>query len=492
MFNKLPGKRISLLLSVVLLTTGFGLYNGEASYSIVRLMNQILSSHFNEMYWAIGLGYVSTLLIYSGILCFIFFLHRSGKISQRKFCYSALFLLVVHYLFYLVKNSWNYPIYDDQGAVLEFMNQYTDAKSIQEKLKLLVAPFWESRQTVPRLFLLTIWKLFHEINFQYLVWFDAVLLISFHFLLLRKFLQKSSLRLPYVLAFSLLAFQFQAFNNIFCGLSGLCYNGVLFFAMLSFSFLEKKGNGKLFLSILFAVAAELTFGNGIWIFPLSIIYLWRQNRKHDVLVWSVLFLSILLFNFIDRKSFVVFFGMSFNAMNVLFFIPALLGSAFQFLFTMHLPVITGVFVLIIFLIAVLKKWDSSSHVIFMMLALLVVSAISAAPFRSGINPGGQYALQVRYGTFSIYAIILAIALVAENTSYREGKKYLRIVAFAFAYNLLSGLFFYPEVPIRTQKIQVMIQELKKEKYSIEYSIYKQKEFEELMKTSISKGMYQPR
>jgi len=488
-FSKLQSKQFLLLLSFLLLSFGFFLWSDNHCFSIVRFLNRTLSIHLTESFWGSGFSYISTLLIYFGIVTVVFFLYRSGKISRKQFGVISIVLFVIHYFFYLVKNSYNYPVYDDHGAILEFLNHYTRANSLQEKVKLLLAPFWESRITVPRIFILITWKIFHEINFQYLVWFDAVLLLSFHFLLMKKLLQGQPDCLFYILGLTFLALQFQAYNSIFCDLSGLCYNGVLLFALLSFYFLK---SGKKIAPIILAIAATLTFGNGLWIFPLSILYLWNQKRRKEIFLWLIVLVIIIVANIYSRTSFDVYNGVSFHFINFILFIPGVLGSAFQFLYTMHIPVAMGCFVITVFVISLLKKWYVSSPVIFMMLAFLVISAVSAAPFRSGIIPNGEYALQVRYGIFSVYSIILALAILIENTSLRQGKRYFMILFFGFGYNLLTGLFFYPEVVVRTKRVQILLEETQHGKYIPVYSIYKEKEYEELISESVAKGIYKPR
>jgi hypothetical protein len=179
-----------------------------------------------------------------------------------------------------------------------------------------------------------------------------------------------------------------------------------------------------------------------------------------------------------------------NPLNWVYFIPVLLGSAFQFFYIIPVPILIGSLIFFVFILALFMDWYKKSTYTFLMLTFLIFSALAAAPFRSANIPGVYYALETRYGFFSIIATALALMLLIENVlSFR--KKFKLLFLSALVYNLLSGIFFYPEVPARTQKLIKLEQDAGNSRFSLEYSPYQKEEFDVLMSTAKEKGIYKP-
>jgi hypothetical protein len=487
--NNFLSKRWKVLsLSLSLLIAGCILFNGEIDYSIVGLVNRILSINLNIEFRAFGLEYLATLLIYASITILTWYFQLSGKITRRQFAFLSVIFLILHYTYHVVINSVNYPIFDDQGAVYDFLNQYTGQPNAKGKLHALLMPYNEAWMLFPRFILLTFLSLFHEFNLNHLFLFNAGVLAFFFFLLTICF-QKTE-AFPYLLIPALLLFQLQYFNTIFIAISGLCYYWVLIFALGSIYFLVQRTKKGKYLALIFACAASITFGNGLLLFPLSIIYLVCKRQWLEAMGWLA---ALCVFLFLLSGTFLqIQFAGEFT-MDVsywILFIPTLLGSAFQFFYTVHIPVIAGCLVILTFVVGIFRKWYDSSPPLFWMLAFVILSAASAAPFRSAIRPGGYYGLEVRYGFFSIISVVLAVMLLIENSQFFKRKQMWFLIG-SFAYNILSGFFFYPEAPVRTQRLEAFVKDAHQNKFNLEYSPYRKAAFDELMKSSIEKGIYKP-
>jgi len=66
-----------------------------------------------------------------------------------------------------------------------------------------------------------------------------------------------------------------------------------------------------------------------------------------------------------------------------------------------------------------------------------------------------------------------------------------VACVAFAYNLLTGLFFHPEAVIRKENIQLTIESFRHESYEIRYATISKNEVDRLFKEAIAKGIYKP-
>jgi len=367
--NSFYRKRSFLIpLSILLFLLGIILFNGENAYAIVRFINRTFSLHLNEEFRAFGIGYVATLLIYASFVCLAWMLYQSGKIKKQHWLFISVSLLVVHYTFHVLNNAVNYPIFDDQGGVIDFLNQYTSQHTAGKKLGALLLPYNEAWMLIPRLFIIATWKIFNEINFTHLFLFNIAALVFLFLLLCRDFLENDLQKFSLIIA--LLLFQLQSFNTAFIAISGLCYYWVLIFACYSFRYLQLAQSNKKFLAPAFACAAALTFGNGLLLFPISILYLLSKKRWREAAIWSVTLLVFLtaLSSTFSQIQFAGEFTM--NPSNWFNFIPGLLGTAFQFFYTLHIPMLMGFIILFVFALSWYRRWHHRSPVAFLLLAFL--------------------------------------------------------------------------------------------------------------------------
>jgi hypothetical protein len=483
----LSERRYILALSLGLFIVGIILFNGTVDYAIVGFINQLFSSHLNIEFRAFGLGYCATLLVSLSVISLLWFFRISGGVKKNQFYSLSIFFLILHYCWYVVTNAVNYPIYDDQGAVLEFFSQYTSQSTWRGKIEATLLPYNEAWMFIPKFILLSFWKIFGEIDFSSVMIFNAAFL-GLAFLSLARNTQEANRRQLLIAAF--LLFQLQYFNTIFIGISGLCYYWVIAFAGGSVYFLTQQTSRAKYFSLLFAVAASMTFGNGLLLFPIAIIYLLFNKQWIQAMAWFCT-LAVLLYLLSGTFTKIQFAGeFTMNPSYWILFIPALLGSSFQFFYTTHIPVLVGCGVIFICVFGLIKKWHKTSPVIFLMLVFMILSAASAAPFRSAIRPGGYYGLEVRYGFFSIAAVIFALSLLISNIDFFKAKWKTLLVA-AVIYNMLTGIFFYPEVPVRTLDLKRLTTTAREKEFHLNYSAYRKAPFDELMTAAIDRGVYKP-
>jgi len=479
--------RFILTYALVLVIYGCLLQNIQLQLFLIRFVNNKLGIILNEHFRSIGLSYVSTFLIFSGVVCLLYFLRLKDKLSEIQFNVITVCLIVFHYFYYLFLNAENYPVYDDQGAILNFLLNYSSVISLSEKFHLIIAPYNESMLIFPKLFVLCWWKIFGMMNFKYLILFNGILLLSLHLFLFAKIKTNQKYLL---LVLTVFMFQFQYYDDAFWAISGLCYYGVLVFAALAFYFLQEKSPRGFYLALICSVIATFTFGNGWLCILLCIGFLIVEKNFERILAWTILLVLVLIGFFMMRFQIQFLTPINWNPLDNILFILVLLGSAFQFFYTIHLPVIVGIFIVASFIVLTIKKQYKVAPIRYLLLAFIILSVVTAAPLRSGLESNGLYGLRVRYGIFSILAFTLTLSLLA---GYKwNTKKYAGyFIASAFAYNMLTGFFFYPEQVIRSERIRTIVAGIRADQFDVGYSTFQKDDIEQLLKQSIEKGIYKP-
>jgi hypothetical protein len=480
-------KKFLLPLAFLFIVSGFFFCIEPYPSKLVHLVNHLLNLTLDEHFRAIGFSYLGTWLIITGIICLLYLIRLGNKITARQFFGMSSGLVVLHYFFHLFSNAVNYPLYDDQGAILHFILKYQDAGSITDKLSVIMTPYNESMIIFPKLFVLAWLKVFGVINFSHLLLFNGFLLVITHLLIFMK----SRINFwPLLFVQTLFIFQFQFYDDAFWAISGLCYYGTFIFAALTFYFLPRKTFVSNFTSISSALIAALTFGNGWILFPVCCFILYKEKRIVAATVWTLIFLILVIVSFSLRSAFHPLASANLNPVDNSLFILIFLGSAFQFFYSSLLAFVAGLFIATVFVMQLFKKKASDNSFSSLMLAFLIFSAIAASPLRSALEANGHYGLHIRYGVFSILAFCLCISLLTTDKNIQK-KFWVILAGAAFIYNALTGLFFYPEVVIRKEKEEVAVQEMKQNNFDIKYTTYSKDEINAMMREAIARGIYQP-
>lgn len=479
---------ILVIASAVLLLSGIFLFSETNRLHIIHLVNGLLHSHMDEHFRSIGLGYLSTWLILSGICMQLFIVWRRNQVSEKIFIALCATLVLVHYGWYLVSNAVNFPLYDDHRALLDFMVKYSDAQGIREKIALICAPYNESVIIVPKLFSLLWFKIFGSLNFMHLLIFNGLVLIMLFAFLFRK--SSAPIQRLLFVSLAVFVFQFQFFDDAFWVLSGLCFYFSFLFAALSFHFLKKKTVPGTIVSLLFSLLASFTFGNGWLVIVVNTLFLISEKRNNEFWLWMALLALVSIA--LNRVSLQMqpLSAVNFNVVENMSFIILMLGSGFQFFYSPVLPAVIGLFILGSFVFLIYKKQIRSSPVLFQVLAFLVLSSVLAAPFRSGIETMGMYGLHVRYGIFSILAFVLTISLLASYQPFKPLAVKILVIA-AFGYHAATGIFFYPEVVIRKENMEKLKAGLKQNIFDDRYSLLPKNDYETLMRDAMKKNIYRP-
>src|SRR5437868_1022062 len=136
--------RLVFFTAIIFIISGCLLQAAQLQLLIVRFANHSFGISLDEHFRCIGLSYLSTFLLLSGSICFAYLARLKNKLSELNFYAISVSLFVLHYFYYLFLNAKNFPVFDDQGALLDFLVRYCNTSSAVEKIRLIVSPYNES------------------------------------------------------------------------------------------------------------------------------------------------------------------------------------------------------------------------------------------------------------------------------------------------------------------------------------------------------------
>ncbi|GAB3180993.1 hypothetical protein [Telluribacter humicola] len=204
-------------------------------------------------------------------------------------------LLLYGWAFFTVAYNVNYIAYDDI-TILSVIPGFDDA-SWPERWRRLTDLFPEHRLVFSRSIVLLSYELFGRVD---LVWLMAIGNLcwagcAWLFYLVFK---RLNLSIWYFVPVSWIWFNIQSFENIYWGVSSLCNFGVIFFALLAL-YLATHSPRLLTASLLAAVAATFTYGNGLMVFPVLAGLAWITGRKKDFFITVAVATITAIIYFID-------------------------------------------------------------------------------------------------------------------------------------------------------------------------------------------------
>lgn len=204
-------------------------------------------------------------------------------------------VLIYIWVFKLIALNVNYVAFDDV-LILGIIPEFSKA-DLAGKWKLLTTLFPEHRLVFSRSVILFLHNAFGTVN---LVWpmiiansCWAVCTLVFY----RAF-RHLGLSVWYFVPVMWLWFNIQSFENIFWGVSSLCNFGVILFVLCAIYFAVYKP-GKPVISLIFAVAATFTYGNGLMVFPVIGLLFLLGGYRRQFFVTLVTTVLIAIIYFID-------------------------------------------------------------------------------------------------------------------------------------------------------------------------------------------------
>jgi|GEM_PF-3440184 len=191
------------------------------------------------------------------------------------------------------------PYWDDFDAILGALNNFSSSDSISDRASTLIALHNEHRLGVLRAFSVATLVLFGQIDFAALTILGnlglVVLLIALYQLTKDKFSRTSHALLVVCCAF--LIFQPQFYDTPLWPTVSLSNFSVVYFAALTFLFLERLSWPRFVLALGCGVLGLFSQGNGILILPLALVFLLVRREFAKGAVWAVIAAALLAIYF---------------------------------------------------------------------------------------------------------------------------------------------------------------------------------------------------
>jgi hypothetical protein len=422
-------------------------------HQIIRTVFFVSGIKLNEEFRIFGLQHFGIeLIVLSGIVFLRSFIH-----DRNKFFLLAIITLIILFFAFLFQYAVNIPINDDCWTILHFSNHYIFSHSIQEKMSLLTSFHCESRIVTMRTILIILHFITGVVNIKSVIilancCLPVILFLFYKFILSEKF------RMEITLIIALLFFHFGYYDTVVWASGAILYQFTITFFMLSTYLLRKNSCLSKTISIISGLFAALTTGNGLLVFPLAILFFVIEKKWKFVLIWTAISIIFVICYFLNYFT-MIHVSSPPPLFDYFIYSFCFLGSAFQFMYKLYLPFFIGFLIWVLFITATLKKYYKKNYFIYNLMLFVILSSFIAAHFR--LSYGLNESISNRYGFFSILSISASIIAVSEMFLVKRQKLLLNwIICICIVYHLLSGIFFFPEVPVRKQKLESFITDIK--------------------------------
>jgi hypothetical protein len=336
--------------------------------------------------------------------------------------------IIIYFFWIFFKYTVNIPINDDY-AVLDNFNKIIETNSVLEKIKLFFAQHNEHRIVYDRIWFLISYKLNNQINFNLLSFIGNLSLLGIFFLFMKKLLIFKNYLVLFPVSVFILNFSFH--ENITFSMATLSNLTVVFFSLLSLSFLTSKTlTDKRFLfAVIFCLFAMYTQGSGLFVVPVSLLILFLQKdfrRLKFYAIIGVIFFAIYFIGYekpLNSPS-IIESVIHFKMRTVLYII-VFLGNAFSFdlifsattIDSLILSSVVGFVFLSIYIFSFKNKYYDKNPFVFSIMTHVIVISIVTGLTRSQI--GIETAISSRYRILSALFLICILIRVIEYFKEKE-------------------------------------------------------------------------
>ena len=173
--------------------------------------------------------------------------------------------------------TYNFPFYDDYNTILDFLNEYVDAKGINQKASLIFSRHNEHYITSNKIITLFCFLIFKTINFQVLTIIGNIFFVTIWLLIIKS--QKLSLLLSLACGFIFL--NYTNWDNILWSMASLQNFGVVCLLCFTIWLFERNNH---FLAFVLGSLTIFSSGNGFLVLP---ILLFLSIFKSEKKKWGV-------------------------------------------------------------------------------------------------------------------------------------------------------------------------------------------------------------
>ena len=318
------------------------------------------------------------------------------------------------YFFLAWQYNINIPSWDDYDfleSILKILG--TDDRGRQ--FSLIFEKHVESRMAFIRvLFLLSLATL-GEIDIKLILFISNVALLGLLYIFLKSRASFGN-KLLFFLPVILILFQLQNWHNMIW-IAATHHYFVLYFSGASFFWLTRKTPRSFFIASFHAVIAPFTLGGGLGAPILGIIYLLSTKRIKEGVIWAtggILIFTFYFYNYETANQEHGLAGLLKNpGQNFLYFF-SFLGSILAFKY-FNVSIFLGVIYFSYFVYLSLKKYHLKNPFIYLFIAWIIFSALTASFFRSDI--GIDQSLSYRYKIYSASFLIMIYLSITEVISF---------------------------------------------------------------------------
>ena len=206
---------------------------------------------------------------------------------QRILPFLICSAIIIFFLSIVLKNSVNIPNGDDLYCLMLFTQQFQDASSFGEHLKLLTEQWIEHRIVYSRLTALISYWIHGQVNFLTIIMIGNLTLIGFT-ILFWKLLKRTGVSMYYLIPVVLTLFSPVMYEaNVWAGASTV-YMPVCFLGLLTVYLLAMQSRLGFVIATAAAMLATFSFGNGMFSFIAGFCVLIYQQKFKYAGIWTAL------------------------------------------------------------------------------------------------------------------------------------------------------------------------------------------------------------
>ena len=214
--------------------------------------------------------------------------------------------ILLIFVYTLLRDSLNFPSFDDYEATLNFIKQfYFENQSLSGRLEALFSKHNEHQILISKIASATYFAIFKEINFAHLVIFQNIFLLGFFGIIISLFKNEKQLYPQVFLVITAFLFSFSFWQVSFYYWAGIQHYTVFFFSFLSLIVLDKTQKAAsfdFFLAILLALFAVFSFGNGFLVLLMGVFLLFVQKKYPMLITWLIISCILIFITFFAQKQ----------------------------------------------------------------------------------------------------------------------------------------------------------------------------------------------
>jgi hypothetical protein len=362
------------------------------------------------------------------------------RLSKRSILLVVAVLVPAAVAFWIMlRQQFSLPYQDDYKVILQFANEYRQLSGLPTKLLYIATKQSNDYKLGFEHFIVAMEiDLTGHLNFAFLITLGNLFLLTTAFVLWR-ICRRTEIELNRQLIefvpVSLLFFSLTYWESLDWAMAGLQNLPVIFFSLLSIYLLIPRGDSKLpysmlFLSCVSAILSCFSSANGFLLGPIGLLILLRRRAFAAAAAWCGSFIVPLAAYAYHYTPYYVSVGTMHTGSYI--------GKAFYFFVFLgcavtrpHIAAVIGVFVTIVFVLALRARFDLVNPIAFYSALWVVLTAGLVGALRQ--NTASRY---------SIYSLLVLIFCYCFLAQYLPGRISVLNANRFYALSIILALLFF--------------------------------------------------